>query len=226
MNNKSISVVMLGASGAVGSNALKALLDYNGVQKILLLGRRPIPDLESTDIIIEQHKIDIFNPQTYQDLINGCTHAICTLGVGQPSKMNKEEFLKIDKNAVIDFASICKNSGIQHFEILSSVGVDANSSSFYLKTKGELNEALSALNFDRLSIFQPSMILTPTNRYGIMQGVLLKIWPLLKPLLLGPLKKYRGIKVEVLGKSMAANLFNNNQGEEKLTWKEFHKLVK
>jgi uncharacterized protein YbjT (DUF2867 family) len=226
MNNKSISVVMLGASGAVGSNALHALLDRKGVQKILLLGRRPIPDLRATDINIEQHKVDIFDTETYKYFVDGYTHAICTLGVGQPSKVSKEEFLKIDKKAVIDFASVCKKSGVQHFEILSSVGVDANSSSFYLKTKGELNETLSALNFDRLSIFQPSMILTPINRYGIMQGIVLKVWPLLKPLLFGPLKKYRGIRVEILGKSMAANLFSNNKGEENLTWKEFHKLVK
>jgi len=77
------------------------------------------------------------------------------------------------------------------------------SNSFYLRTKGELVEALKALNFDRLSIFQPSMILTPTNRYGIAQAITLKVWPFLKPLLMGSLRKYRGIPVNVLGQAMA-----------------------
>ena len=69
-------------------------------------------------------------------------NAICTLGVGQPSKMSKEEFLKIDKQAVLDFAVSCKNNGIKHFQLLASVSINANSSSFYLRSKGELVEWL------------------------------------------------------------------------------------
>jgi hypothetical protein len=58
-----------------------------------------------------------------------------------------------------------------------------------------LREAIAALGFKRVSVFQPSVLLTKINRYDLMQGVLLVIWPLFSPLLLGPLNKYRGIKV-------------------------------
>jgi len=101
----------------------------------------------------------------------------------------------VDKLAVIDFAKACKAGGVKHFELLSSVGISADSSSFFLRSKGELVEELKALNFERLSIFQPSMILTPTNRYGFMQGLTLAVWPVIDKLLIGGLRKYRGIKV-------------------------------
>ncbi len=218
-DNSPISVLLLGATGAVGTQTLNALLKIPTVKAVSLLGRRPVEDLSADHV--NQHKIDIFSPSSYADHLSGYDVAICTLGVGQPSKMSKEEFIKIDKLAVLDFAKACKQSGIRHFQLLSSVGADSKSSSFYLRTKGELIDALKALQFDRLSIFQPSMILTPKNRYGISQGILLFLWPLLSPLFIGSLKKYRGIKVEQLGKAFAMNIFEDKQGEEVLTWKEF-----
>ena len=158
--------------------------------------------------------------------MQGHTTAICTLGVGEPSKMSKEEFVKIDKIAVLDFATECKKAGINHFELLASVGINSESNSFYLWIKGELVEALKALNFERLSIFKPSMILTPTNRYGRAQTITLKVWPLLKPLLMGSLRKYRGISVNVLGQAMAKNIFIEGKAYEILHWDEFHSIDK
>ena len=174
MENKALSVVMLGASGAVGTQALRVLVERKDIQQLTLLGRTPIPNIASA--IVRQHKINVFDPNSYAEYLAGHTVAICTFGVGEASKVSKEEFIKTDKTAVLDFAKACKNAGVVHFELLASVGVNAQSASFYLRTKGELVEALKALNFDRLSIFEPSMILTPTNRYGFSQGVLLKIF--------------------------------------------------
>ncbi len=111
------------------------------------------------------------------------------------------------------------------FELLSSVGIDANSNSFYLRSKGELVEEIKALQFERFSVFQPSMILTPTNRYGLLQGITLKVWPLLQPFLRGKLQKYRGIPVEVLGKAMAINVLKEQNGVEHLQWDDFYAIV-
>jgi uncharacterized protein YbjT (DUF2867 family) len=152
MNTKAISVVMLGASGAVGGAVLQSLLNQKNIERITLLGRTPILNLNSDAIAIEQHKVDIFKVSSYISVLPKHTVAICTLGVGEPSKMSKEEFVKIDKTAVLDFAKACKKAGVQHFELLSSVGVNASSSSFFLRTKGELIDELELLNFNQLSI--------------------------------------------------------------------------
>ena len=97
--------------------------------------------------------ITVSDPSTYQSYLQGHTTAICTLGVGEPSKMSKEEFVKIDKLAVLDFARECKKAGVKHFELLASVDINSKSMSFYLRTKGELVEELKALHFERLSSY-------------------------------------------------------------------------
>jgi len=219
------SIVMLGATGAVGGEVVKKLLQLSTASDILLLGRNFIQGISSDQIL--QQRIDVTMPSSYRSLITKQQVAICTLGIGQPSKVTKETFVAIDKKAVLDFALVCKQSGIRHFQLLSSVGINASSkASFYLKVKGELVEELKALNFERLSIFQPSMILTPSNRYGFVQGVTLKIWPLLKPFLQGSLKKYRGVLVEELGSAMALNIQQAKTGVEYLTWQDFDRLNK
>ena len=219
-----VSVVMLGATGAVGEQTVKALLTIPDLERLTLLGRRSISDL--SDNIIHQHKINIFDPHSYQKLLSGHHTAICTLGVGQPSKISKDDFIKIDKLAVFEFASECKKAGIRHFELLGSVGANSNSSSFYLRTKGELENELKALAFERLSIFQPSLIITPTNRYGFSQAVFLRVWPFLKPILLGGLRKYRGVTIEQLGKAIAINILGGKNEIEILFWDDFLTLTK
>lgn len=216
------SILFLGATGAVGGEALKTLIATNQFQKITVLGRRNIEGISNENIT--QHKADIFNVNSYENILPNHQVAICTLGVGEPSKVSKEDFIKIDKDAVIDFAKACKNAGVQHFSLLSSVSIDVKSSSFYLRTKAELVEALKVLNFERLSIFQPSMILTPTNRYGILQGITLAVWPKLDFLLKGKALQYRGVKEEQLGKAIAMNIYENKTGYEILTWEEFEQF--
>ncbi len=219
----SLRIVMMGASGAVGRQVVVALSVAPKVEVLTLLNRRPLPDI--TGATAKQHTVDVLNPETYRTLLSGHQAAVCTLGVGQPSAMGKEEFVRVDRDAVIAFATACKLAGIAHFELLGSVGANAKSSSLYLRTKGELRDALVALKFKRLSIFQPSMILTPTNRYGISQGLMLAVWPRLNPLLGGSWQKYRGIRVETLGAALAANLFTSGSGVELLHWPEIMALA-
>ena len=218
------SIVMLGATGAVGKETLNTLLKLKNIKQLTLLGRNPISNINVD--FVQQYKININEPNSYSEYIENHTTAICTLGVGEPSKISKEDFIKIDKIAVLNFAVACKKAGIKHFELLASVGISPTSRSFYLRTKGELVEELKNLNFERLSIFQPSMILTPTNRYGVSQAITLKIWPLLKPLLMGSLKKYRGIPVNIIGQAMAKNIFKRGEAYEILKWNEFYSIIK
>ena len=216
------SIVFLGASGAVGSAALETLLGFSDVRQIVLLGRRSLNLTEHKRI--QQQIVDILNPKSYSEYINGVDTAICTLGVGQPSKVSNDAFIQIDKTAVLDFAKACKTNGVKHFQLLSSVGISSTAKSFYLRTKGELVKALEELHFERLSIFQPSMILTPTNRYGFSQAIVLKVWPKLDFLLQGKAQKYRGIRVEELGASMAKNILTTGSGTEYLQYPEFKAL--
>jgi membrane protein YqaA with SNARE-associated domain len=69
------------------------------------------------------------------------------------------------------------------------------------------------------------MILTPENRYGILQWFTLKFWPILSLFFLGKWSRYRGISVEKLGAAMARNIFQeNNNSVERLHWEEIMKI--
>ena len=213
---------MLGATGAVGSEVVRALSGEPTLERLTLLGRRELPGFNQKNI--EQHRIDVLKPDSYQALLSGHQCAICTLGIGEPSKASKEDFLRIDKQAVLDFAALCRQSGVEHFQLLSSVAADAKSRSFYLRSKGELNDALKALNFNRLSLYQPSMIITPHNRYGFTQAITLAAWPTLSRVMFGPFSKFRGLAVADLGTAIANNCLSQRTGSETLHWKEIMAL--
>ncbi len=224
--SKSLSVVMLGASGAVGGHVVSTLLAKPQLKRLTLLGRRHIELPRAVSgAAVDQYEVNLDAPDGYAYLVDGHDCAVCTLGVGQPSQMTKGEFVHIDKDVVIAFATICKQHGVKHFELLGAVGADSKSRSFYLRIKGELRDALIALNFERLSLFQPSMILTPTNRYGFSQALTLAFWPALSNLMFGPLRKLRGIRVETLGAAIANNLATAGRGVETLQWQQFMALA-
>ncbi len=220
----SLNIVLLGATGAVGSEVIVALDQMPQVKTITALTRRPITDVTSEKL--REHIVGPLDASTYSHLINGDDVAICTLGVGAPSKVTREEFVKIDRDAVIDFGQACVDAGVGHFQLLSSVGASPKSRVFFLRSKGELEAALMKMNFIRLSLFHPSNIITPHNRYGLGQALVLKIWPRLNPLLSGPLRKYRGIAIKQLGQAFALNLATKASGIEILEWDAFQRLTK
>ena len=220
---RKLNIVMLGATGAVGTEVVATLVTMPELASLTLLGRRALEGISQDGL--RQHKADIFDPSSYAMHIEGHEVAICTLGVGEPSKVSREDFVRIDKLAVLDFATACSKAGVKHFQLLGSIGSDAASRSFFLRTKGELEDALKALDFERLSIFQPSMILTPTNRYGLTQALTLWGWPKLNFLLTGSRTKYRGVKIATLGRAIALNARFDKFGVETLRWNDFQALA-
>jgi uncharacterized protein YbjT (DUF2867 family) len=224
--------VVLGATGAVGGEILKALCASLHWQSVTTLGRRVLDFSEKpwsglNTEKVQQEKTDVSDPKNYDSLLAGHTHAFCAFGIGQPTRFSRQEYLKVDIDIPLKFAQACIRQGIQHFTLMTSVGSDAKSRIFYLRTKGELEEGVSALSFERVSLFRPSTLVTPTNRYGLSQGILLSLTPFFNACLHGSWKKYRGIKVEDLGRAMVKNAETKNSLRvERWEWPDFDRLVK
>lgn len=217
--SRRLSVIMIGATGAVGSEVVRSLLELEAVQTLTLLGRRKAEGVLDERVV--QEVVDLADSSSYGHLVEGHDVAICTVGVGQPSKMSKADFERIDKDLPLDFARASRRAEVKHFQLLGSVGSNARSRSFFLRKKGELQDELIALKFDRLSLFQPSMILTPENRYGWQQGLTLKVWPWLSRLMIGPLAKFRGVPVRSLGDAFARNVLTKSPAVQILQWSDF-----
>jgi uncharacterized protein YbjT (DUF2867 family) len=217
------AAVILGASGAVGGEVVRALLDSPIWEKVTTLGRRPVPlRPEENSRRLEQRVVDVADATTYEAFLAGHTDAFCTLGVGQPSKMSREEFRRIDFGFALEFAKACRRQGITRFVLLTAIGSNPHSALYYSRCKGELEEAVKLLGFEQVLFFQPSMILTSHNRYGILQAVVLKVWPWLNFVLIGPLRKYRGVSVRNLGRAMVRHAERNERpGARIFTWDDF-----
>lgn len=200
-----INAVVLGATGAVGTEVVRALLQSRRFGRVTTLGRRPfhIPGAAPEKLV--HHVADVFDPRAYESLLEGHAAAFCTLGLGRPSKVTREELYRVDVAAAAGFASACKRRGVSHFSLLTAVGANPQSPSYYLRCKGEVEEKVRALGFPHTSFFRPSMIITPANRYGLVQAVLLAVYPCLDPFLLGSLRRFRSVKVGDLGKAMVLN---------------------
>lgn len=198
-------IVLLGATGAVGRNVLAEALRSPAFSTVTTLGRRKadVAEGEAPPGKLTEHVVDLERPASYRALVEEQTAAICTLGVGQPTKSTREEVWKVEIDYVMGFAAVCKDAGVRHFSLMTSVGSDARSRSYYLRLKGTQEDRVKALGFERTSLFRPSLLITPQNRYGASQAMFLAIWPKLHWMLAGPLRRYRGIRVEDLGRAIA-----------------------
>jgi uncharacterized protein YbjT (DUF2867 family) len=223
-----LRVVIIGATGAVGRNVLAEALRSPAFETVTTLGRRrvDIADGEAPPGKLAQHVVDLEDPASYRALVGGHTTAISTLGVGEPSKSTREEVWKIEVDYVMGFAAACKEAGVRHFSLMTSVGSDARSISYYLRLKGMLENRAKALGFERTSLFRPSMLLTPRNRYGTSQAVILAVWPKVDWMFAGPLRRYRGVRVEDLGRAIAMNAARESPGVVEVhEWDGFQRIL-
>ncbi|XP_028012529.2 oxidoreductase HTATIP2 isoform X2 [Eptesicus fuscus] len=72
---------------------------------------------------------------------------------------NVEGFVRVDRDYVLKSAELAKAGGCKHFNLLSSKGADKSSNFLYLQVKGEVEDRVEELKFDRYSIFRPGVLL-------------------------------------------------------------------
>lgn len=224
--------MLLGATGAVGGEILKALCRDREWEAVTTLGRRPmdfsVPPWKAlaTDKV-RQEIVDVLDPASYESLLAGHTHAFCAFGIGRPTRVSRADYLKVDIDAPRRFAEACCRRGVGHFTLMTAVGGNPRSRIFYVRTKGELEAAVAALPFRRVSLFRPSTLVTPRNRYGLGQGILLALTPFFDACLHGSWKRFRGIRIEDLGLAMVRNAETGDgarTGVERLEWSDFVRI--
>ena len=67
----------------------------------------------------------------------------------------KEGFRKVDFDYVVASAKMAKKNGCKQFHLVSSSGANKNAFLLYPKTKGEAEEEISKIDFEKTAIYRP-----------------------------------------------------------------------
>lgn len=172
LNSTAKSVLLLGATGLVGSECLKLLASDPTFERIVVLTRRPLPAPPSPRI--ECHQVNFDGPSSFAAYLN-VDAVICALGTTIKKAGSQEAFRKVDYEYPLMFAKLAREAGASHFLLVTSMGPDAKSRNFYLRVKGELEDAVAALGYPSLSIFRPSLLLGPRNEFRFVELISQKV---------------------------------------------------
>lgn len=192
-------IVIAGGSGLVGKQAA-VFLTLNGFE-VHLVSRRP--SAQSLPAIIEH----VAPSADWPEIVAGIKPAIAISCLGTTIRKagSRDGFRAVDHDLVLAFAVACQSAGAQHFITISSVGVTPASSSFYLRTKSEMEQGLRNIGFKRLDIMRPSLLTgghRDDDRPGEALGILLS--PITDFLMVGPMKKFASTPSDKLAKAVAA----------------------
>lgn len=150
------SVMLLGATGLVGSEILSLLRGDPGVDRIVVLARRPFN--APADSRIQLEVVDFDSLASRADLFS-VDQIFCALGTTIKQAGSQAAFRRVDLEYPLVAARLGVEHGATHFLVVTAVGASATSRVFYSRVKGELEDALRTLAYRSITIARPSLLL-------------------------------------------------------------------
>ena len=192
------TAIIFGSSGLIGNELFKTILLNNAYSKIKIFVRK-IPEVNNPKVeIIET---DFRNLEKYEDKINGDDCYFC-IGTTKKDTPDNNEYRRVEYDIPLSVAKIAKKNSINSFFYVSSIGANPKASSGYLKNKGQVEEELKNLNFSKLSIIRPSLLIGNRKSFRLGEIIFTPIMNTLTLFAFGSLKKYKPIKIENVVKAM------------------------
>lgn len=213
--------LLAGATGLVGGFLLKALLDAPDYARVYALTRRPFgkehPRLANRVVVFAR----------MAEQLKGLTahDAFCCLGTTIAEAGSQKAFREVDVEAVLAFARAARAAQATRFVVVSSVGADPGSSKFYLRAKGEMEQAVCSLGFTSVDILQPSLLLGPRRQLRPLEITGRIFAPLINPLLTGPREIYRAIPAETVAQGMLGAARRGARGVYRYTYGAIRQLA-
>ncbi len=145
--------LVAGGTGLVGNLLVEELLDAGW--QVIAVSRRPIGRTHErlSEQIVDFASLGPTTPLPRADAAFSC------LGTTIKKAGSQAAFRAIDLDAVVNFAQAARAGGTERFLTVSSHGADARARTFYLRVKGEAEDALRGLGFSSLAVARPSLLL-------------------------------------------------------------------
>ncbi len=149
-----MKALVIGATGATGKDLVNQLLNDKDYEEVNIFVRKPV-SLDNPKL--KTHIVDFEKPEEWKDLVKGDVAFSC-LGTTLKAAGSKEAQRKVDYDYQYNFAKTAKENSVDDYILVSSYGANPNSKIFYSRMKGELEQSIKALHFNKLMIFQPGML--------------------------------------------------------------------
>jgi uncharacterized protein YbjT (DUF2867 family) len=163
------SLLLLGATGLVGSHCLRLLATDPAFGRVVVLTRRPLA-VEQISGNVEPHVVDFGNLVAYAELFR-VDQILCALGTTIRQAGSQVRFRVVDYEYPLAAARLGLAQGATHYLLVSSVGAAARSRAFYTRVKGELEAAILALSYRSVTIVRPSLLLGPRAEYRLGEQI-------------------------------------------------------
>jgi uncharacterized protein YbjT (DUF2867 family) len=194
------TALVLGATGLVGNALVEQLCRDRRYQTVTCLVRKPLSkDFFTVNAVnaakLQPIVVDFEKLQDYQGYF-GAQHIYVCLGTTIKKAGNKSAFRKVDFEYVHIAAQLARAQRAMSFVWISSVGANAKSNNFYLRVKGELENAIINMSgLDNACAVRPSLLLGKREEIRPTEKLASMLSPWLSPLLLGGLNKYKPVQV-------------------------------
>jgi uncharacterized protein YbjT (DUF2867 family) len=219
MNGKTATIV--GSTGLIGSQILQQLINDDDFGTIKLLVRKPV-SINNPKIKIVN--IDFSNEEQFRNGISESDAVYCSIGTtNKKVKGDKAAYRKVDYEIPVNAAKYCAETGCPVFALVSSVGANSKSSNFYLKFKGEVEDAIREMKIESVTIFRPSMLMGKREEFRLAE-IIGKIF--LSPLSFLIPSDYKPIKASDVAKAMIAASKKSLKGFNVFHYKEMKNLIK
>lgn len=200
---------IIGSTGMIGSYLSEALLKDDYFTTVRIIVRRPC---QKTDPKMEVKLVDFNDAESLKLALEGSDTIFCSIGTTQKKvKGDNDLYRKIDFDIPLKAARLGQEVGCEKFIIITAVGANSHSSTFYLRLKGELENAIRSVGLHTVHIMQPSMLLGDRNEHRAGEGLLQGSMKLFSGFLFGGMRKYKAIH----GKAVAAAMLNAAKKDDK-----------
>ncbi len=190
------TAIVLGATGATGSEVVKQLMQDAAFSKVLVFARR---DIGITDPKLEMHVVDFDQPEQWHHQIQGDV-LFSAMGTTLRQAGSKAAQYKIDYTYPFEAAKSASAQGVKNYVLVSAYGANDKSPIFYSRMKGELDKAVQQLSFDRIHIFRPGVLWRQADKLRPVEKISIVIVNALNRL--GLLKSQKPMPVALLADKM------------------------
>ncbi|WP_409449826.1 NAD(P)H-binding protein [Chryseobacterium sp.] len=190
-----MKALIIGATGATGKDLLQQLLNDPDYTAVDIFVRKPLGIYNDK---LTVHVVDFDHPEAWKNLVTGDVAYSC-LGTTLKDAGSKTAQWKVDYDYQYEFAKNARENNVEDFILVSAYGANPNSKIFYSRMKGELENAVRQLHFNKITIFKPGMLeRKDSERSGeVLGGRIIKFANKI-----GLLESHKPLPTEILAKAM------------------------